>query len=173
MTRNQTQFEESWKSFSQALKAELGDKASFTSLTISYANTILRDKSRMWFDDYGKCSKWLRTYTEEHPHSGGKIAEIINNEMSFTEEVRVKGIDKNTVIAGTAIGGALGVGISRIASMSLVPTLLSAAVPATAAYIMLSGAAKGSQSEGRVNQIKNYVAELDTYKTKIFNLIED
>jgi len=172
-------FEEAWQRFETRFKGKLLAQANKQGITLSLANLLLKDASSDWFSGYGHEGKWLADYKSEYPDRAKTVTTMLKHELKLTDQAEQKS-STASLAAGAKMkyvlpttGAVVGAVVASALSLPLVPQLALMALPAAALYPVGKELGKNRVAKNRQSAIDDYLAQLETYKKKILDIIEN
>jgi len=171
MTKHTEKFKENWKRFETNLYGKLLATMEKQELTVGLANIILRDILADWLSMYDICGRWLNEYSAENPEKGREIKEILERNVRFTTEIKQNKTATYMKYALPVVGAAIGSGVASALSKKLAIRAAATVLPAAALYPVASQYEKNNGGKHKV--IEGYIAQLDTYRADIVNIIEN
>lgn len=169
-------FEDSWKIFIANITGELKECIKKSKLTLSYANILLRDVSLDWKSDITMTGVWLDKYSKDNYEKAKKIEEILTKEITFEkiEESENDKSSKSINIIAPLVGGTVGYGVGRaISKNSLLLKTATTGIGVVTTLCAINNSNKTNKDNDEEDKIKKYVSQLDKYKLKVIDIINE
>lgn len=166
-------FEKHWKDFYKKLEYRIiKETEKSNTISCSLLNLILKDAAISWESDFDLNGKWLNEYLSYNPEKGKLIKSIISD-MRFSELTVKKDYIQplNFLIpVASAFAGYL---IARECGANQVVQTVSAIAPAIVGTLPMRQIEKGIEKNNSLKSAKQYMQQLDKYKTSILSVLSE
>lgn len=165
-------FEKHWEKFITRLKGKMIKQSEKQKLTYPMVKLLLSDTVLDWGSEYDEIGRWLMDYSKRNPEQGGRIRNVLMDDMNFTEIAQQKDYSEVINYAVPLAGAIAGFGVSSLWHAGTVVKAVSTLAPAAILYPSTKALGTAFKDNSRNAMINGYMEQLGKYKMNVLSILE-